>query len=185
MGSIGTGVAQRAKAFGMVLHYHNRSRLPVDREFGGLYHPSLDDLMAVSDVLCICAPSTPELKGSVDARCLNLLPPGALVVNVARGDLIDEEALFKAIAEGQIGGVASDVFRNEPKIDPRWLQLPNATLLPHIGSATLEVRIAMGMLVLDGIKAHFEGRAKGHCVNAKVYDGATSKTMRATVEVER
>ena len=185
MGSIGTGVARRAKAFGMMLHYHNRSRLPVDREFGGLYHPSLDDLMAVSDVLCICAPSTPELKGSVDARRLNLLPFGALVVNVARGDLIDEEALFKAIAEGQIGGVASDVFRNEPKIDPRWLQLPNTTLLPHIGSATMEVRTAMGMLALDGVEAHFEGRVKRHCVNPEVYDAAASGTMGTAVEVER
>jgi glyoxylate reductase len=168
MGRIGSGVARRAQPFGMALHYHNRTRLAPQREFGATYHASLDDLMAHSDVLCVCAPSAPELRGCIDARRLAQLPRSALIVNVARGDLIDEAALFDAVAQGRLGGVATDVFRNEPTIDHRWLTLPNATLLPHIGSATDEVRTAMGMLVLDGILSHFGIGSGGCCANPEV-----------------
>lgn len=169
MGRIGQSVARRARAFGMHVHYHNRSRLDPEREAGGKYHDSLDGLLAVSDALCLCAPASPELKGVIDARRLALLPQGALLVNVARGDLLDEAALFDAMKTGQVAAVATDVFCGEPKIDPRWLTLANATLLPHIGSATHEVRTAMGMLVIDGVASHFGHGNGGRCVNPQVY----------------
>jgi Co/Zn/Cd efflux system component len=119
-------VALRARSFGTVLHYHNRTRLEPQREQGACYHASLDDLMRHSDVLCVCAPSAPELRGCVDARRLALLPRGALLVNVARGDLIDEAALFDAVETGRLGGVATDVFRNEPHWFPMLAHLENA-----------------------------------------------------------
>lgn len=169
MGRIGQAVATRARPFGMRIHYHNRSRLDPEREAGASYHGSLDALLPVSDVLCICAPASPELTGIIDAGRLARLPRGALVVNVARGDLVDESALFGAMATGQVSTVATDVFRNEPRIDPRWLALRNATLLPHIGSATAEVRTAMGMLVIDGLAAHFGRGNGGRCLNPQVY----------------
>lgn len=182
MGRIGAAVARRAQPFGMILHYHNRSRLSPERELGGTFHATLDGLLTQTDVLCLCAPSAPELRGAIDARRLALLPRGALVVNVARGELIDEDALFAAMVEGHVGGVATDVFRNEPRIDPRWLALPNSTLLPHIGSATAEVRNAMGMLVLDGIDSHFGRGSGGCCANPEVYgvaDAAGTKTSQS------
>ena len=169
MGRIGQAVAERARAFGMRLHYHNRSRVCADRERGAEFHAELDGLLAESDVLCICAPSTPELRNAIDAKRLACLPRGAMVVNVARGDLVDEPAMFAAVQEGQVRGIGFDVYRNEPRIDERWLRLPNATLLPHIGSATDEVRTAMGMLALDGIESHFAGRPAGNLLNPAAY----------------
>lgn len=168
MGRIGQAIAKRASVFGTHLHYHNRSRLPVERDGGGVFHGSLESLLTHSDVLCICAPSTAELRNSIDARRLSLLPKGAIVVNVARGDLVDEQALFAAVQEGRVGAIGFDVYRNEPNIDSRWLSLPHATLLPHIGSATHEVRTAMGMLVLDGIESHFDGRLMTNLLNPEI-----------------
>lgn len=169
MGRIGQAIARRASAFGLSIHYHNRSRLPAGREAGGIFHDSLEALIAHSDVLCICAPSTTELRNSINARRLSLLPRGAIVVNVARGDLVDEEALFAAVQEGRVGAIGFDVYRNEPNIDRQWLSLPHATLLPHIGSATHEVRTAMGMLALDGIESHFDKRPSANLLNSKIY----------------
>jgi glyoxylate reductase len=165
MGRIGRAVADRAKAFGMQLHYHSRSRHGDD----AVYHATLDGLLAVSDVLCVCAPSAPELRGVLDAPRLRRLPRGALLVNIARGDLIDEDGLFEVMAEGHLGGLGLDVYRNEPRIDPRFLQLPATTLLPHIGSATEEARVAMGMLVVDALATHFDGGVAPNCVNPQVY----------------
>ncbi|MEJ8827037.1 D-glycerate dehydrogenase [Variovorax humicola] len=165
MGRIGQAIARRALAFGMQLHYHNRSRLPAEREAGAVFHDTLEGMLAQSDVLCICAPSTPELRNAVDARRVACLPRGAMVVNVARGDLVDEPALFAAVHEGRVGAIGFDVYRNEPRIDPRWLDLPHATLLPHIGSATTEVRTAMGMTALDGVESHFAGRPAANLLN--------------------
>jgi len=170
MGRIGQAVAERARAFGMHPHYHNRSRVSPDCERGAVFHAELEGLLAESDVLCICAPSTPELRNAIDAKRLACLPRGAIVVNVARGDLVDELAMFAAVHEGQVRGIGFDVYRNEPRIDERWLRLPNATLLPHIGSATDEVRTAMGMLALDGIQSHFEGRPAANLLNPAAYD---------------
>jgi len=169
MGRIGQAIAVRAQAFGMHLHYHNRSRLPAGRELGGIFHDSLEGMLAKSDVLCICAPSTTELRDSINARRLACLPHGAMVVNVARGDLVNEPALFAAVNEGRVSSIGFDVYSNEPHIDERWLGLPNATLLPHIGSATQEVRTAMGMLALDGIESHFSGEPAANLLNPGVY----------------
>lgn len=169
MGRIGQAIAGRASAFGMPIQYHNRSQLPAGREAGGIFHDSLEALLAHSDVLCICAPSTVELRNSIDARRLSLLPRGAIVVNVARGDLVDEQALFAAVQDGHIGAIGFDVYRNEPNIDRQWLLLPHATLLPHIGSATHEVRTAMGMLALDGVEAHFDRRPTPNLLNPEIY----------------
>ena len=169
MGRIGQAVAVRAQAFGMHLHYHNRSRLPVDRELGGVFHDSLKGMLSESDVLCICAPSTPELRDSINVPQLACLPHGAMVVNVARGDLVNEPALFAAVSEGRVSGIGFDVYRNEPHLDERWLGLPNATLLPHIGSATQEVRTAMGMLALHGVESHFNGEPAANLLNPAVY----------------
>lgn len=176
MGRIGQAVARRAAAFGMELHYHDRSRLPVDREMGGAFHATLEDLLPSSDVLCVCAPLTPALRHSLDARRLALLPRGAIVVNIARGELIDEPALFEAVHAGQVGAVGIDVFQGEPKIDPRWLDLPRSTLLPHVGSATREVRSAMGMLALDGLRSHFAGERAGNLLNPAAYEVSAGST---------
>lgn len=172
MGRIGQAIALRARAFGMHLHYHNRTRLAEDREEGAKFHESLESLLSASDVFCVCAPSTPQLKGSINAQRLAMLPRGAIVVNVARGDLIDEAALFAAVQAGRVGAVGTDVYCGEPNIDARWLDLPNATLLPHIGSATHEVRTAMGMLALDGIHSHFSGVTAANLLNPQVYAAA-------------
>jgi glyoxylate reductase len=172
MGRIGAAVAERALPFGMNIHYHNRTRLKPALERDAIFHATLDELMTHSDVLCICAPSTAELKWSINSERLNLLPQGAMVVNVARGDLIDEDALFDCAARGHLGCIATDVYCNEPAIDARWLQLDRATLLPHIGSATEEVRRAMGMLVLDGVASHFGEPVHGCCINPEAYASA-------------
>ncbi len=177
MGRIGQAVAKRAAAFGMELHYHNRSRLPTEREMGSAFHETLEDLLPSSDVLCVCAPSTPALRHSLDARRLALLPRGAIVVNIARGDLIDEPALFEAVHAGQVSAVGIDVFQGEPTIDKRWMELPNSTLLPHIGSATREVRNAMGMLALDGLRSHFAGTPASNLLNPAAYEVASSSAV--------
>jgi len=176
MGRIGQAVAHRASSFGMRIHYHNRSRLPDEKARGREFHGSLESLLSHSDIFCICAPSTPELKNAIDAQRLALLPAGAIVVNVARGDLVDEDALFAAVQDGRVGAVGIDVYRNEPNIDARWLDLSNATLLPHIGSATHEVRTAMGMLALDGIQSHFEGAPAANLLNPDAYRSVVDAT---------
>lgn len=164
MGRIGLGIAQRAQAFGMQVQYHNRS--PHRDASGFTYHATLESLMAHSDVFCVCAPSTPQTRGAINAERLALLPRGAVFVNIARGDLVDEDALIDAITAGHIGGAGLDVFRNEPTIDPRFLQLPRTTLLPHIGSATHEARNGMGRLAVDALKTFLlDGGRPAHCLN--------------------
>lgn len=164
MGRIGLGIAQRAQAFGTQVQYHNRSVHPDATGF--TYHASLESLMAHSDVFCVCAPSTPQTRGAINAQRLALLPRGAVFVNIARGDLVDEDALIDAITSGHIGGAGLDVYRNEPTIDPRFLQLPRTTLLPHIGSATHDARNGMGRLAVDALKAFLlDGEQPAHCLN--------------------
>jgi glyoxylate reductase len=156
MGRIGREVAKRATPFGLRIHYHNRSRLAPELEAGAVYHETSDALLAHSDILCLNAPGTPELKGFLDARRVALLPKGAMVINVARGDLVDDDALIAGLTNGHLFGAGLDVYRGEPNIDPRYRDLPNVFLLPHIGSATVETRDAMGLLLLDGL-ADIEG----------------------------
>ena len=165
MGRIGRAIAQRARGFGLSIHYHNRSRLPCELESGAIYHPTLDGLMAESDIFCVCAPATRESRHSIDAQRLAILPPGGMVVNIARGDLIVEEALIQAIGSGRLCGAGLDVFQNEPQIDPRFLSLPNTTLLPHIGSATVEARTKMGLMAVSSLDAYLVRGEYSHCLN--------------------
>lgn len=158
MGRVGQVVAERARGFGMEIHYHNRRRLPAHLERGAIFHDTLEGLLAVSDVLSLHCPSTPESVGIINARTLALLPDRAILVNTARGALVDEEALVAALATGKLFAAGLDVFRTEPGGNPAIAALPNVFLLPHIGSATEETRDAMGFRALDNLDAFFAGR---------------------------
>jgi glyoxylate reductase len=157
MGRIGRAVAKRARAFDMEIHYHNRSRLAADLEDGARFHASLGELLSVSDFLSINCASTAETRGMIDEAAIARLPPGAILVNSARGDIVDDDAVIAALQSGALAAAGLDVFRNEPDIDPRYRDLDNAFLLPHLGSATVETRIAMGMRAVDNLEAFFNG----------------------------
>ncbi|WP_025771273.1 2-hydroxyacid dehydrogenase [Thioalkalivibrio sp. HK1] len=163
MGRIGRAVAQRARGFDMEIHYYNRRRLPSDLESGAIYHESPESMLRVSDFLSINAPSSPETRGFLNAQSISLLPEGAVVVNTARGDLIDDDALIDALRSGKVAAAGLDVFANEPAIDARYRELKNTFLLPHIGSASVETRNAMGWCCLDNLDAFFAGNP---CPNA-------------------
>jgi lactate dehydrogenase-like 2-hydroxyacid dehydrogenase len=158
LGRIGQALAKRARAFDMAIHYCSRHRLPETEERGAVYHATIESLAAVSDVLSINAPSTPETRHIVNTRLLERLKPGAIVVNTARGDLVDDRALIAALKSGQVGYAGLDVFEGEPSLDPGYLTLDNVFLLPHMGSQTIEARTQMGLEALANIEAHFEGR---------------------------
>ena len=163
MGRIGRAVARRARGFDMEIHYHNRSRLAPDLENGAVWHDTPESLLAASDFLSINAPSSPETRGFLDAERIALLPDGAVVVNTARGDLVDDDALIAALRSGKVAAAGLDVFAGEPHLDPRYRALDNTFLLPHIGSASHETRDAMGYCCLDNLDAFFAGRP---CPNA-------------------
>ncbi|MGH6981316.1 MAG: NAD(P)-dependent oxidoreductase, partial [Stellaceae bacterium] len=131
MGRIGRGVAARARAFGMEAHYHNRSRLAPALEDGAIYHPDFAGLAAVTDILLMAAQSSAETRHYLDAARLSQLKRGVIVCNVARGDLIDDGALIAALRDGHVRAAGLDVFENEPKLDPRYFELPNVFMLPH------------------------------------------------------
>ncbi len=157
MGRIGQAVARRAAAFGMEIHYH--SRKPVDGGLapGARYHARFEDMLPHSDFLSINCASTPETRGMVNATALALLPEGAIVVNTARGDIVDDDALIGALASGRLAAAGLDVFKGEPKIDPRYRGLDNVFLLPHIGSATPGTRSAMAHKCIDNLAQFFRG----------------------------
>jgi glyoxylate reductase len=160
MGRIGQATARRAAAFGMTIHYHNRNRLPEEREaaLGARFWPSLDAMLPEVDVLSLNAPYGVETHQMIDARRLALMRTDAILVNTARGGLVDEEALVTALEKGALAGAGLDVYPKEPEIDPRLIALPNVVLLPHLGSATVETRVAMGEKVIANILAFAEGR---------------------------
>lgn len=158
MGRVGQVAAERARGFGMQIHYHNRRRLPSVVEKGAVYHDSLESLLAVSDVLSLHCPASPRNDGIINARTLALLPDRAVVVNTARGALIDEDALVQALRSGKLFAAGLDVFRTEPGGNPLLASLLNVFLLPHIGSATEETRDAMGFRALENLDAFFAGR---------------------------
>lgn len=158
MGKIGQGLAKRARAFDMVIHYHNRKRLPPDEELGAVYHDNLPSLLKVSDVLSLNAPATAETRSLLDAAAIAQLPEGAIVVNTARGDLVVDEDLIAALKSGRLAAAGLDVFRGEPRIHEGYYELPNAFFLPHMGSATIEARNEMGFAALDNIDAVLSGR---------------------------
>ncbi len=165
LGKIGQAVAKRARAFDMLIHYHSRSRRPPGEEQGAVYHPTLEGMLAASDVLSIHAPSTPETRHIINARNLALLPRGALVINTARGDLVADEDLIAALKSGQVGYAGLDVFEGEPKHHPGYLGLDTVFLLPHMGTSAIEARIDMGEEALDNVDAYFAGRPLPHGVN--------------------
>jgi glyoxylate reductase len=158
LGRIGQAIAARLAPFGVTLHYHSRKEVDPALAHGAHYHRSAAELFRVSQILIVAAASTAETRGIMDRSALAALPKGAYLVNVARGDLIDETAVFDALASGHLAGAGLDVYRNEPDIDPRWREFDNAFLLPHLGSATLETRVAMGMRALDNLDDFFDGR---------------------------
>lgn len=159
MGRIGRAVALRARACGLSIHYHNRRRLPdgVERELGACHWPDLDAMLAEIDILTINSPHTPQTHHAIDARRLSLMKRDSYLVNAARGDIVDQGALIEALARGVISGAGLDVYPDEPEIDARLLTLSNVVLLPHMGSATFEGRVAMGDKVIANIRAWADG----------------------------
>ena len=159
MGRIGQAVARRAKAFGMQIHYHNRKPVShvIAEELEATYWESLDQMLARMDIISVNCPHTPATYHLLSARRLKLLQPHAIVVNTARGGIIDEGSLADLLAAGGIAGAGLDVFEFEPAINPKLLKLPNAVLLPHLGSATVEARIDMGEKVIINLKTWMDG----------------------------
>ena len=162
MGRIGRALAKRAKAFNLEIHYHNRRRVvaQVEEELSATYWESLDQMLARMDVLSVNCPHTPATFHLLSARRLKLLKPEAIVVNTARGEIIDENALARMIEAGDLAGAGLDVFEQEPAVNPRLVKLARigkVTLLPHMGSATTESRIDMGERVIVNIKSFIDG----------------------------
>ena len=159
MGRIGQAVARRAKVFGLQIHYHNRKPVSsrIAEEVEATYWDSLDQMMARMDIISVHSPHTPATYHLLSARRLKLMQPHAILINTARGEIIDEAALADLLAAGAIGGAGLDVFEFEPRINPKLLTLPNAVLLPHMGSGTIEGRIAMGEKVIVNIRTWMDG----------------------------
>jgi len=159
MGRIGSAVARRAKGFGMSIHYHNRRRVhpSLEEELEATYWESLDQMLSRMDIISINCPHTPATFHLLSARRLKLLREEAYIVNTSRGEVIDENALARMLESGEIAGAGLDVFEQEPAINPKLLRLDNVVLLPHMGSATIEGRIAMGEKVIISIKTFVDG----------------------------
>jgi glyoxylate reductase len=162
MGRIGQKIAKIAKSLGMIIHYHNRSKLNVEKENGAIYHDSLKSLFSVSDVLSICCPATKETENMINKDTVEYFPKGAIITNVARGDIIEDEALIDALNRRKIYAVGLDVYKNEPNLNPGYLKIKTAFILPHLGSATKDTRIAMANLAIDNIDEFFK---TGKCTN--------------------
>ena len=166
MGHVGQAVARRARGFGMKIHYSDASQLPPEIVGDAIYHKDRADLLRVSQFLSLHAPETPETHHFLNSQAINLLPSGAIVVNAARGGLIVDDDLIAALKSGRIAAAGLDVFEGEPKLNPEYISLKNTFLLPHLGSATIETRTAMGMLVLENIDAVLNGRPASALVPA-------------------
>ena len=161
MGRIGQAVARRAKAFGLQIHYHNRRRVQPDIEHAleATYWDSLDQMLARMDIISVNCPHTPATYHLLSARRLSLLKPTAYVVNTARGEVIDENALARMIENNELAGAGLDVFEHEPAVNPKLLKSEKVVVLPHMGSATLEGRVDMGEKVIINIKTFLDGHA--------------------------
>ncbi|MCH8953642.1 MAG: D-glycerate dehydrogenase [Proteobacteria bacterium] len=159
MGRIGQAVARRARAFGLQIHYHNRRRLheDIEAELDATYWESLDQMLARMDIVSVNCPHTPATFHLLSARRLKLMKPTAYIVNTARGEVIDENALTRMLVRGELSGAGLDVFEHAPAVNPRLMGLPNVVLLPHMGSATEEGRIEMGEKVIINIKTFADG----------------------------
>jgi lactate dehydrogenase-like 2-hydroxyacid dehydrogenase len=158
MGRVGRAVAQRARGFGMAIHYSNSTRLPAALEKDAVFHSSPSNLLRVSEFLTLHAPETPETHHFINSKTIDLLPQGAILINTGRGGLVVDEDLIAALKSGRVAAAGLDVFEGEPKLHPGYLALKNTFLLPHLGSATVETRLAMGMLALDNIDAVLDGK---------------------------
>ena len=164
-GRIGSAVALRGRAFGMRIAYHARNRLPREREaVEGIEYLSLDRLIAQSDVLSLHMPYTPSSRHLIDAKALDSMRPTTILINTARGPLVDETALLAALKERRIFGAGFDVYEHEPRVDPALLALPNVSVFPHIGSATVETRAAMAAMAIDDCVAVLTGATPRHRV---------------------
>jgi len=162
MGRIGRSVAEKARAFGMKIHYHNRSRLKKNLELDAIYHKSIESLLSVSDFFSINCPSTKETKNIINKKTIKHFPDGAVISNSARGDMIDDDAMVEALKNGKIFSLGLDVYNGEPNIHPEYLNLPNVFVLPHLGSATIKTRKAMADLAVKNIEEFFK---TGKCRN--------------------
>ena len=165
MGRIGQKIASIAKSLGMIIHYHNRSKLSEDKENGATYHKDLKSLMSVADVLSVCCPATKETKNLINKKTLEYLPTGAVVTNVARGDIVDDNALIDALNTRKVYAVGLDVYQGEPNLNPGYLKHKSAFILPHLGSASKQTRTAMGNLAIDNIDEFFKTGSSENKVN--------------------
>lgn len=161
MGRVGQVTAKRARGFDMEVHYHNRSQLPPELEQGATFHEKLETLLPMSEFLALHCPATPQTVDLLNRELIAQLPDGAIVVNTARGNVVDEDALIEALRTGKLAAAGLDVFKNEPHIRKEFSELENIFVLPHIGSATRETRDAMGFRALDNLDAIFAGREPG------------------------
>ena len=171
MGRIGRAVARRAKAFGLSINYHNRRRVPaaVEEELSATYWESLDQMLAHMDIISVNCPHTPATFHLLSSRRLKLLKPTAYIVNTARGEVIDENALSRMLEAGEVGGAGLDVFENEPAINPKLLKNNKVVVLPHLGSATLEGRLDMGEKVIINIRTFLDGHNPPDRVHAAMF----------------
>ena len=159
MGRIGQAVAKRARAFGLEIHYHNRkpANAVIEKELEATYWENLDDMLPKVDIVSVNCPHTPATYHLMNTARLKLMRSDAYIVNTARGEVIDENALIRALEAGELGGAGLDVFENEPKVSPRLIKLPNVVSLPHMSSATIEGRVEMGGKVIVNIKTFMDG----------------------------
>ena len=165
MGRIGRAVAKRAKAFGMEIHYHNRSKLSADLEDGAIYHKDLKSLFEQSEFLSINCPATPETIKIINKETLGYLKESTVVGNAARGDVVDDDAMVEAIKSGKVFAYGLDVYNGEPKIHPDYLKLKNIFLLPHLGSATKRTRWDMAFRATKNLQDFFLGKKPQDQVN--------------------
>jgi lactate dehydrogenase-like 2-hydroxyacid dehydrogenase len=165
LGRIGKAVAQRARGFDMEIHYTDVERLPSEVEQGAVFHAEVEEMLPLCDVLSLHCPMLPETRKYLDAGRLGLLPRGAIVVNAARGAMVDDEALIAALRSGQVAAAGLDVYEGEPNLHPGYIDLANTFLMPHLGSATREARDAMGFKALANLEAFFAGDSPPDRVN--------------------
>ena len=165
MGRIGRAVAERARGFGMEIHYHNRTKLSAELEKGAIYHSNIKSLFSQSEFLSINCPATAETVNLLNEETINYLPNEGVIANAARGDVINDEAMIKAMKSGKVFALGLDVYNGEPKINEEYLKLNNLFLLPHLGSATQKTRLAMGDRAINNLQEFFSNKRPKDQVN--------------------
>jgi len=165
MGRIGRAVAQRARGFGMEIHYHNRNRLSSDLENGAKYHSDIKSLFSQSEFLSINCPATADTANLINKETINFFPDNVVIANAARGDIINDQDMIEAMKNGKVFALGLDVYNGEPKINENYLKLDNLFLLPHLGSATERTRIDMGDRAISNLEDYFLGKKPKDRVN--------------------